>query len=301
MGEAADAPAASPVAIPDADQGQRVRAKPTLQHPGTQPPTALPGPSRAPTTSPRSRGHVCHCTLSLPQPPALTGCCGASLVPQGQALPLGRGHPRRPPAYAGSRSEAPSCRQWGWARAATLPCASTAVTLGKAFSPHVILQIINSLAVPVPLQQQLLQRDPVVGHGCGVAYGGHGSLCGPALLACPPWEGMAWDKHQNSGMQVAVVSLRGSVWYLRYRKLLAGRDVPPPSHPTEISAPVFLGNARRDQLHTLTNQLLLFPGFLQTWHKGGFIPPPSPRENAPPRTARGRQRCHQPWSEQWAR
>lgn len=32
-----------------------MRAKPTLQHPGTQPPTALPSPSRAPTTAPRSR------------------------------------------------------------------------------------------------------------------------------------------------------------------------------------------------------------------------------------------------------
>lgn len=34
----------------------------------------------------------------------------------------------------------------GRARAVALPRASLAVTLGKAFSPHVILQIINDLA-----------------------------------------------------------------------------------------------------------------------------------------------------------
>lgn len=234
-----------------------------------------------------------------------------------------------PPAYAGSRSEAPSCRQRGWARGALLPHASPAVTLGKAFSPHVILQIINGSACSTAAATSFGVDNMVTGHRCRVTYGGAGgcgSLPGPAFPApslhvlpgkgwlgeipkigrcTQPWcalgclerylghpeprtvldaarrgprsivtgaacgAGTVPAHNQAAPWDRGTLASPGPRGLLPSSEPMAQPDLLPVAspgslcgtcHPTETSPSM----SRRHQLHTFTDQLLLFRGFIQT-------------------------------------
>lgn len=116
--------------------------------------------------------------------------------------------------------------------------------LGAACTaPHSIVAGASHGAGTVPSSQP----------GCPVGEESFGTRRAPAPRKPRPLGFAAQCRADGLARPAACGRYRVPMWH-----------VPPLSHPAGTSTPMSRGKARRDQLHTFTNEPLLFFGFIQT-------------------------------------